>query len=190
MNHLLFQFNTAMFFFFFLQYSRCLALSRPFQFSQQDIPNIRKRIYKELCDCELHEQDWWETMVHAASEGFLKRGTSLVWGLHICNNSCCSAVFMWSLFNQKCNLSKKHLWSPPEKPYSVYHGLFGFYPTVKTSGFTILISVSVIVSIDAFGWVFCDSTGNDYKVLQTTWMYFTFIWCFHLVYWVYSTHFT
>uniref|UniRef100_A0A087XKM6 Ubiquitin-like protease family profile domain-containing protein n=1 Tax=Poecilia formosa TaxID=48698 RepID=A0A087XKM6_POEFO len=41
-------FNTA-------QYSRCLALSRPFQFSQKDIPNIRKRIYKELCDCELHE---------------------------------------------------------------------------------------------------------------------------------------
>ncbi|PWA17392.1 hypothetical protein CCH79_00011261 [Gambusia affinis] len=42
---------------FVLEYSRCLALSRPFQFSQQDIPNIRKRIYKELCDCELHEQD-------------------------------------------------------------------------------------------------------------------------------------
>uniref|UniRef100_A0A3B5LH00 Ubiquitin-like protease family profile domain-containing protein n=1 Tax=Xiphophorus couchianus TaxID=32473 RepID=A0A3B5LH00_9TELE len=41
----------------FVEYSRCLALSRPFQFSQQDIPNIRKRIYKELCDCELHGQD-------------------------------------------------------------------------------------------------------------------------------------
>ena len=42
-----------------LQYSRCLALSRPFQFSQRDIPKIRKRIYKELCDCKLHIQDWW-----------------------------------------------------------------------------------------------------------------------------------
>ncbi|XP_007554936.1 sentrin-specific protease 5-like [Poecilia formosa] len=42
---------------FVLEYSRCLALSRPFQFSQKDIPNIRKRIYKELCDCELHELD-------------------------------------------------------------------------------------------------------------------------------------
>uniref|UniRef100_A0A1A7W8N0 SUMO1/sentrin specific peptidase 5 n=1 Tax=Iconisemion striatum TaxID=60296 RepID=A0A1A7W8N0_9TELE len=42
---------------FVLEYSRCLALSRPFQFSQKDIPNIRKRIYKELCDCKLHEQD-------------------------------------------------------------------------------------------------------------------------------------
>ncbi|XP_017275818.1 sentrin-specific protease 5 [Kryptolebias marmoratus] len=42
---------------FVLEYSRCLALSRPFQFSQKDIPKIRKRIYKELCDCKLHEQD-------------------------------------------------------------------------------------------------------------------------------------
>ncbi|XP_008284826.1 sentrin-specific protease 5 [Stegastes partitus] len=42
---------------FVLEYSRCLALSRPLQFSQSDIPKIRKRIYKELCDCRLHEQD-------------------------------------------------------------------------------------------------------------------------------------
>uniref|UniRef100_A0A1A8S2Q8 SUMO1/sentrin specific peptidase 5 n=1 Tax=Nothobranchius rachovii TaxID=451742 RepID=A0A1A8S2Q8_9TELE len=42
---------------FVLEYSRCLALSRPFQFSQKDIPKIRKRIYKELCDCKLREQD-------------------------------------------------------------------------------------------------------------------------------------
>ncbi|XP_072220149.1 uncharacterized protein [Leuresthes tenuis] len=42
---------------FVLEYSRCLALSRPFQFSQRDIPKIRKRIYKELCDCKLHIQD-------------------------------------------------------------------------------------------------------------------------------------
>lgn len=42
---------------FVLEYSRCLALSRAFQFSQQDIPEIRRRIYKELCDCKLHEQD-------------------------------------------------------------------------------------------------------------------------------------
>uniref|UniRef100_A0A3Q2PN04 Sentrin-specific protease 5 n=1 Tax=Fundulus heteroclitus TaxID=8078 RepID=A0A3Q2PN04_FUNHE len=42
---------------FVLEYSRCLALSRPLQFSQQDIPKIRRRIYKELCDWKLHEQD-------------------------------------------------------------------------------------------------------------------------------------
>ncbi|KAM9321990.1 sentrin-specific protease 5-like isoform 1-T2 [Pholidichthys leucotaenia] len=42
---------------FVLEYSRCLALMRPFQFSQKDIPKIRKRIYKELCDCKLHEQE-------------------------------------------------------------------------------------------------------------------------------------
>ncbi|XP_024130023.1 sentrin-specific protease 5 [Oryzias melastigma] len=42
---------------FVLEYSRCLALSRPFQFTQKDIPKIRKRIYKELCDCKLQDQD-------------------------------------------------------------------------------------------------------------------------------------
>lgn len=40
---------------FVLEYSRCLALGKPLQFSQKDIPKIRKRIYKELCDCTLHE---------------------------------------------------------------------------------------------------------------------------------------
>ncbi|KAM3603949.1 uncharacterized protein V6R79_004490 [Siganus canaliculatus] len=38
---------------FVLEYSRCLALEKPFQFSQKDIPNIRRRIYRELCDCRL-----------------------------------------------------------------------------------------------------------------------------------------
>ncbi|XP_047446535.1 sentrin-specific protease 5-like [Mugil cephalus] len=42
---------------FVLEYSRCLALTRPLRFSQKDIPKIRKRIYKELCDRKLHEQD-------------------------------------------------------------------------------------------------------------------------------------
>lgn len=41
---------------FVLEYSRCLALSEPLQFLQKDIPNIRKRIYKELCDCTLHKK--------------------------------------------------------------------------------------------------------------------------------------
>lgn len=41
---------------FVLEYSRCLALAKPLQFSQKDIPNIRKRIYKELCECKLCEQ--------------------------------------------------------------------------------------------------------------------------------------
>ncbi|XP_070701262.1 uncharacterized protein [Pempheris klunzingeri] len=42
---------------FVLEYSRCLALGKPLQFSQKDIPKIRKRIYKELCHCKLHELD-------------------------------------------------------------------------------------------------------------------------------------
>ncbi|XP_041805614.1 sentrin-specific protease 5-like isoform X2 [Chelmon rostratus] len=42
---------------FVLEYSRCLALGKALQFSQKDIPKIRKRIYKELCDCKLHERD-------------------------------------------------------------------------------------------------------------------------------------
>uniref|UniRef100_A0A667YCT6 SUMO specific peptidase 5 n=1 Tax=Myripristis murdjan TaxID=586833 RepID=A0A667YCT6_9TELE len=40
---------------FVLEYCRCLALEKPLQFSQRDIPSIRKRIYKELCDCKLYE---------------------------------------------------------------------------------------------------------------------------------------
>ncbi|XP_061550079.1 sentrin-specific protease 5-like isoform X1 [Phycodurus eques] len=41
---------------FVLEYSRCLALAQPLHFSQRNIPKIRKRIYKELCDCKLYEQ--------------------------------------------------------------------------------------------------------------------------------------
>ncbi|KAL0599683.1 Sentrin-specific protease 5 [Plecturocebus cupreus] len=33
---------------FVLQYCKCLALEQPFQFSQEDMPRVRKRIYKEL----------------------------------------------------------------------------------------------------------------------------------------------
>ncbi|XP_035279590.1 sentrin-specific protease 5-like isoform X1 [Anguilla anguilla] len=40
---------------FVLEYCKCLALGRPLQFSQADMPKIRKRIYKELCDCKLAE---------------------------------------------------------------------------------------------------------------------------------------
>ncbi|XP_074860529.1 sentrin-specific protease 5 isoform X2 [Carettochelys insculpta] len=38
---------------FVLQYCKCLALDQPFQFSQDDMPRVRKRIYKELCDRQL-----------------------------------------------------------------------------------------------------------------------------------------
>ncbi|CAJ1071959.1 sentrin-specific protease 5-like [Xyrichtys novacula] len=41
---------------FVLEYSRCLALGKPLKFSQKDIPKIRKRIYKELCECRLREE--------------------------------------------------------------------------------------------------------------------------------------
>ncbi|XP_073929533.1 sentrin-specific protease 5 isoform X2 [Castor canadensis] len=35
------------------KYCKCLALDQPFQFSQEDMPRVRKRIYKELCECRL-----------------------------------------------------------------------------------------------------------------------------------------
>ncbi|XP_066565677.1 sentrin-specific protease 5 isoform X2 [Amia ocellicauda] len=38
---------------FVLQYCKCLALGKPFHFSQEDMPRVRKRIYKELCECRL-----------------------------------------------------------------------------------------------------------------------------------------
>ncbi|XP_036410401.1 uncharacterized protein LOC118795781 [Megalops cyprinoides] len=38
---------------FVLEYCKCLASGKPLQFSQADMPRIRKRIYKELCDCKL-----------------------------------------------------------------------------------------------------------------------------------------
>lgn len=38
---------------FVLEYCRCLSVKQPFRFSQEDMPRIRKRIYKELCDCRL-----------------------------------------------------------------------------------------------------------------------------------------
>lgn len=48
------------------QYSRCLTLGKPLNFSQRDIPKIRKRIYKELCDCKIHLQDWREGVLRLA----------------------------------------------------------------------------------------------------------------------------
>ncbi|XP_073531109.1 sentrin-specific protease 5 [Phyllobates terribilis] len=38
---------------FLLQYCKCLAQEKPFQFSQDDMPRIRKMIYKELCERRL-----------------------------------------------------------------------------------------------------------------------------------------
>ncbi|KAG7488108.1 hypothetical protein MATL_G00030950 [Megalops atlanticus] len=38
---------------FVLEYCKCLALKEPLQFSQEDMPKVRKRIYKELCECKL-----------------------------------------------------------------------------------------------------------------------------------------
>uniref|UniRef100_F7AFP9 SUMO specific peptidase 5 n=1 Tax=Monodelphis domestica TaxID=13616 RepID=F7AFP9_MONDO len=35
------------------QYCKCLAFERPFQFSQEDMPRVRRRIYKELCERRL-----------------------------------------------------------------------------------------------------------------------------------------
>lgn len=38
---------------FVLQYCKCLALGQPFSFSQQDMPKLRRMMYKELCHCKL-----------------------------------------------------------------------------------------------------------------------------------------
>nr|XP_029138166.1 LOW QUALITY PROTEIN: sentrin-specific protease 5-like [Labrus bergylta] len=40
---------------FVLEYCRCLSVKQPLKFSQEDMPRIRKRIYKELCDCHLND---------------------------------------------------------------------------------------------------------------------------------------
>lgn len=50
--------DPIVFFCFYFQYCRRLALEKPMRFSQKDIPKIRRRIYKELCDCKLHEEQW------------------------------------------------------------------------------------------------------------------------------------
>ncbi|XP_029940815.1 sentrin-specific protease 3b [Salarias fasciatus] len=38
---------------FVLQYCKCLALGQPFGFGQQDMPRLRRQMYKELCHCKL-----------------------------------------------------------------------------------------------------------------------------------------
>ncbi|XP_053574363.1 sentrin-specific protease 3 [Bombina bombina] len=38
---------------FVLQYCKFLALGYPFTFSQQDMPKLRRQMYKELCHCKL-----------------------------------------------------------------------------------------------------------------------------------------
>nr|XP_020458358.1 uncharacterized protein LOC109961691 [Monopterus albus] len=40
---------------FVLEYCRRLSIKQPLQFTQEDMPHIRKRIYKELCDCRLND---------------------------------------------------------------------------------------------------------------------------------------
>uniref|UniRef100_A0A8C5GBC4 Ubiquitin-like protease family profile domain-containing protein n=1 Tax=Gouania willdenowi TaxID=441366 RepID=A0A8C5GBC4_GOUWI len=39
---------------FILEYSRCFGLNKPLHFTQNDVPKIRKRIYRELCECKVH----------------------------------------------------------------------------------------------------------------------------------------
>uniref|UniRef100_A0A3Q2UZS9 SUMO specific peptidase 3b n=1 Tax=Haplochromis burtoni TaxID=8153 RepID=A0A3Q2UZS9_HAPBU len=36
-----------------LQYCKCLALGQQFNFGQQDMPRLRRQMYKELCHCKL-----------------------------------------------------------------------------------------------------------------------------------------
>ncbi|XP_023699569.2 uncharacterized protein [Paramormyrops kingsleyae] len=42
---------------FVLEYCKCLAMKEPLQFTQEDMPKVRKRIYKELCECQLKERN-------------------------------------------------------------------------------------------------------------------------------------
>lgn len=39
---------------FVLEYCRCLALGKPLHFSQTDMSRVRKRMYRELCECQLN----------------------------------------------------------------------------------------------------------------------------------------
>uniref|UniRef100_A0A3B5LUQ1 Ubiquitin-like protease family profile domain-containing protein n=1 Tax=Xiphophorus couchianus TaxID=32473 RepID=A0A3B5LUQ1_9TELE len=48
-------FSPALFVFTFCQYCRRLSVKQPLLFSQNNMPQIRKRIYKELCDCRLND---------------------------------------------------------------------------------------------------------------------------------------
>ncbi|KAF4098047.1 sentrin-specific protease 5 [Onychostoma macrolepis] len=40
---------------FVLEYCKCLAFMKPLLFTQEDMPRVRKRIYRELCDCRLSD---------------------------------------------------------------------------------------------------------------------------------------
>ncbi|XP_043079047.1 sentrin-specific protease 5 [Puntigrus tetrazona] len=40
---------------FVLEYCKCLAFMKPLLFTQEDMPQVRKRIYRELCDCRLSD---------------------------------------------------------------------------------------------------------------------------------------
>uniref|UniRef100_A0A3Q3AK80 Sentrin-specific protease 3-like n=1 Tax=Kryptolebias marmoratus TaxID=37003 RepID=A0A3Q3AK80_KRYMA len=46
---------TSLYVSFLCQYCRCLSVKQPLRFCQDDMPHIRKRIYKELCDCRLND---------------------------------------------------------------------------------------------------------------------------------------
>ncbi|KAK7127244.1 hypothetical protein R3I94_018433 [Phoxinus phoxinus] len=41
---------------FVLEYCKCLAFLKPLLFTQEDMPRVRKRIYRELCDCTLSDR--------------------------------------------------------------------------------------------------------------------------------------
>lgn len=51
--HPYFLHSSTHFFYSFLQYCKCLALGQPFSFGQQDMPRLRRQMYKELCHCKL-----------------------------------------------------------------------------------------------------------------------------------------
>ncbi|XP_077088066.1 sentrin-specific protease 5 [Siphateles boraxobius] len=40
---------------FVLEYCKCLAFLKPLLFTQEDMPRVRQRIYRELCDCTLSD---------------------------------------------------------------------------------------------------------------------------------------
>ncbi|XP_051977661.1 sentrin-specific protease 5 isoform X1 [Xyrauchen texanus] len=40
---------------FVLEYCKCLAFNKPLLFTQEDMPQVRKRIYRELCNCRLSD---------------------------------------------------------------------------------------------------------------------------------------
>lgn len=60
-----------------LQYCKFLALELPFSFGQQDMPKLRRQMYKELCHCKLTA--WREVTSNPARASGLSQSPVVLW---------------------------------------------------------------------------------------------------------------